>query len=74
MDKDKAILNVLEAENRWLTFDELYSKVQPDCDWIRFALHLESLVDQGLVQLILERGMDDGYYGISRKLSTPPIR
>lgn len=65
MDKDKNILSVLVTENRWLTFDELYSKVKPDCDWILFALRLESLVDQGIVQYVFEKGMDDGYYGFN---------
>lgn len=60
----KHILEVLEKENRWLTFDELYSKVQSDCDWTDFALQLEQLVEQGYIQYALFRGMDVGCYRI----------
>lgn len=58
------ILKVLEGEFRWLTFDELYSKAQPDCDWTVFAAVLEELVEQGLVQYMLPRGANTGYYCI----------
>ena len=60
------VLRVLEAENRWLTFDELYSRVQCDCDWTDFALQLEQLVEQGEVQYSPSCGADIGYYGIGR--------
>ena len=58
------ILKVLIEESRWLTFDELYSKAQPDCDWISFAGVLEDLVEQGKVQYTLPYGADVGYYSI----------
>ena len=61
---DKCILDVLAAEHRWLTFDELYSKAQWDSDWTDFALQLEQLVEQGEIQYILPYGADVGYYGI----------
>lgn len=64
---DKHILIVLERASDWLTFDELYNNVQPDCDWIQFALRLEALVDQGFVQYIFVG--DDGYYGINKGLA-----
>lgn len=60
----RRILRVLEKENLWLTFDELYSKVQCDCDWDDFALQLELLVEQGYIQYALFRGMDVGCYQI----------
>ena len=60
------ILKVLTEEPRWLTFDELYRKAQPDCDWISFAEVLEGLVEQGKLQYILPYGADTGYYGIAR--------
>lgn len=60
------ILRVLEKENRWLPFDELYRKVQADCDWVAFALELEQLVEQGHVQYDLPCGADTGYYRISQ--------
>lgn len=58
------ILCVLEAENRWLTFDELFSRVHPDCAWTVFAAHLERLVEQGTVVYILPYGADVGSYKI----------
>lgn len=71
IDVNKAILDVLETENSWLTFDELYNNVQLDCDWIQFALHLEALVDQGFVQYIFVSGIDVSYYGINKGLAIP---
>lgn len=64
MTVSEQILTILEGESRWLTFDGLYNKTQPDCDWIAFAEVLESLVAQGKVQYILPLGADVGYYGI----------
>ena len=61
----ESILSVLKKESRWLTFDELYSKVQGNCDWTDFALQLEQLVEQGEVQYSPSCGADIGYYGIS---------
>ena len=58
------ILNVLEKENRWLAFDELFNRIQPDCDWTAFAMQLEHLVEQGKVQYILPYGADTGSYRI----------
>ena len=58
------ILKVLEKESRCLTFDELYHKTQPDCDWISFAGVLEDLVEQGKVQYTLPYGADVGCYSI----------
>ena len=63
----KLILKVLKKENCLLTFDELYEKVQPDCDWITFAHQLERLVEQGAVRYIQSYGSDIGYYRIGRK-------
>ena len=60
------VLRVLDAENRWLTFDELYSMAQCNCDWTDFALQLEQLVEQGEVQYVLPCGADIGYYGIDK--------
>lgn len=60
----KRILDVLTKEGRRLTFDELYNKVHPDCDWIKFAGVLEGLVEQGKVQYTLPYGADVGCYGI----------
>lgn len=68
---DKHILIVLERASDWLTFDELYNNVQPDCDWIQFALRLEALVDQGFVQYIFVGGIDVSYYGINKGLAAP---
>lgn len=59
----KFIMKVLEEENRWLTFDELFIKVQPDCDWIAFAAQLEQLVKNRELRYILPSGADVGYYG-----------
>ena len=61
----ESILSALKKESHWLTFDELYSRVQCDCDWTDFALQMEQLVEQGEVQYILPCGADIGYYGIS---------
>ncbi len=58
----KHILKVLEDESCWLTFDELYGKVQTGCDWISFAETLEHLVEYGKVQYILPYGAEVGYY------------
>ena len=66
VDYMKHILDVLKKENRWLTFDELHSKVDSDCDWTDFAMQLEQLVEQGEVQYILPYGADVGYYGINK--------
>ena len=60
------ILKVLAEESGWIIFDELYSKVQPDCDWISFAEVLEGLVEQGELQYTLPYGADTGYYNIAR--------
>jgi len=57
------IIKILENENRWLIFDELFKKVQPDCDWIAFAAQLEQFVEQGEIQYTLPSGADVGYYG-----------
>ena len=62
IDND-SIMRVLEAEKRWLTFDELHEKVQLDCDWVDFAAQLEELVVQGKIQYTLPSGADVGYYG-----------
>lgn len=59
------ILRVLMHEVRWLTFDELYCKAQPDCNWIKFAEVLEILVAHGEVRYFLPCGADAGYYGIA---------
>lgn len=64
VSKGKRILDILKAENYWLTFDELYGKAQIDCDWVLFASLLEQLVEQGQVQYFLPYGADVGYYGI----------
>ena len=58
------ILKVLTEESRCLTFDELYHRAQPECDWISFAEVLEGLVEQGEVQYTLPYGADVGYYCI----------
>ena len=58
------ILKILMDESCWLTFDELYCKAQPDCDWIEFIRVLESLVARGKVRYVLPYGADVGYYGI----------
>ena len=52
------ILKILAEESRCLTFDELYHKTQPDCDWVSFAGVLEDLVEQGKVQYITFEGKD----------------
>lgn len=59
------ILCVLEAEGRWLTFDELLNSVDCNCAWTVFAAHLERLVEQGKVLYVLPYGADVGYYGIN---------
>ena len=59
------ILCVLEAEDRWLTFDELLNSVDYDCAWTVFATHLERLVEQGKVLYVLPYGADVGYYSIN---------
>lgn len=64
MTSNEHILRVLAEESRWLTFDELYHKAQPDCDWTSFARVLEGLVEQGKVQYTLPCGADVGYYSI----------
>lgn len=64
MTSNERILRVLTEESRWLTFDELYRKAQPDCDWTSFAGVLEGLVEQGKVQYTLPYGADVGYYSI----------
>lgn len=60
------ILRVLEMEERWLTFDELFDKVCPSCAWTVFAVHLERLVEKGKVQYILPYGADVGRYKAKR--------
>lgn len=55
---------LLDSVSRWQTFDELYSKVQCDCDWTDFVLQLERLVDRGHVEYALSPGMDVGCYRI----------
>jgi len=62
-DRDR-ILNILAVESRWLTFDELYSKVHPDCDWGAFAEILEGLVAQRRIRYSLPPGADTGYYSV----------
>jgi len=69
---NKSIVKVLEEENRWLTFDELFTRVQPDCDWIAFAAQLEQLVAQGEIQYTLPSGADVGCYG-HKELRNLPI-
>ena len=61
----KAILNTLKKEKIWLTFDELYTKAQTNCDCIRFALCLEKLVKKRLIRQILPYGSDFSYYKLS---------
>ena len=53
------ILSVLEAEDHWLTFDELFSRVHHDCAWTDFAAHLERLVEQEKVLYVLPYGAYD---------------
>ena len=60
----ECILKVLEEKPHCLTFDELYCKAQPDCDWVSFVEILERLVEQEKVQYILPYGTDIGYYSI----------
>lgn len=60
-------MKTLAEESHWLTFDELYSRVRSDYDWIEFAELLETLVEQGSVQYVLPRGADTGYYGYGIK-------
>lgn len=57
-------LKILTEESRCLTFDELYRKAQPDCDWVSFAEILEGLVEQGKVLYTLPYGADFGCYTI----------
>ena len=59
------ILSVLEAEDHWLTFDELFSRVHHDCAWTNFAAHLERLVEQEKVLYVLPYGADVVYYSIN---------
>ncbi len=66
MNIRERIVKVLSEEPRWLTFDELYNKVRPGCDWTRFAEILEDLVDHGPVQYSLPCGSDTGLYCINR--------
>ena len=63
-DISKCILYVLKEENRWLSFDELYPKIQTPYDWIAVSSHLEYLVETGKVQYVLLTGMDVGCYAI----------
>ena len=58
------ILRILKEENQWLSFDELYTKMQVPCNWIAVSLHLEYLVETGKVQYVLLTGMDVGCYAI----------
>ena len=64
MTVSERILKILTEESRCLTFDELYRKAQPDCDWVSFAEVLEGLVEQGKVQYTLPYGADVGCYSI----------
>ena len=59
------ILSVLEAEDHWLTFDELFSRVHYDCAWTNLAAHLERLIEQEKVLYVLPYGADVGYYSIN---------
>ena len=63
-DVSKRILRVLKEENRWLSFDELYTKIQAPYDWIAVSSHLEYLVETGKVQYVLPYGADVGRYAI----------
>ena len=63
---DSYILNVMKREDQWLTFDELRMKMPANYDWVEFASKLEQLVEHGLVQFRLTKGMDTGYYRISK--------
>ena len=65
MTVTERILKVLTEESRCLTFDELYRKAQPECDWVVFAGVLEGLVEQGKVLYTLPYGADAGYYEIA---------
>ena len=64
MTSSERILKILAEESRYLTFDELYRKAQPDCDWVSLAGVLEGLVEQGKVQYTLPYGADVGCYSI----------
>ncbi|MDE7246668.1 MAG: hypothetical protein K2N43_02140 [Lachnospiraceae bacterium] len=63
-DISKRILRVLKDEKRWLSFDELYTKIQTSYDWIAVSSHLEYLVETGKVQYVLPYGADVGCYAI----------
>ena len=63
-DISRHILCVLKEENRWLSFDELYTKIQTPYDWIAVSSHLEYLVETGKVQYVLPYGADVGCYAI----------
>ena len=65
MTTNERILKVLAEESCYLTFDELYRKAQPDCDWTSFADVLEGLVEQGKIRFTLPYGADTGCYGIA---------
>ena len=64
MTASERILKILAEESRCLTFDELYRKAQPDCDWVLFAGLLEDLVEQEKVLYTLPYGSDVGCYSI----------
>ena len=64
MTSSERILKILAEESHCLTFDELYRKAQPGCDWVSYAGVLEGLVEQGEVQYTLPYGADVGYYSI----------
>lgn len=62
----KRILKILELEQRWMTFDELFNAVRPGCEWTEFASYLEDLVSGGRVLYALPSGADVGVYRINQ--------
>lgn len=59
----KAILQVLEEKNRWMTFDELLDNMPREYCCVTFQAHLERMVEQGQLLYIPANGMRRAYYG-----------
>lgn len=60
---NKAIIDVLVKENRWMTFEELIDAVPYEYDSMKFFERLTRLAEQGKIQYIPAQSMDRAWYG-----------
>lgn len=60
---NKEIIYILEAADRWITFDELSDKMSSEHSFITLASRLQKLAEQGKIQYIPASNMDRALYG-----------